>query len=717
MSLGGWLRTVDIVHRTAGPEWGRVRLRYRTNPESPGAPEGLQPAAALLPGVTSARVNPRARSVILAYDPAVTDADRLRAALAALDAPAAASAIATEPVGGRSAVIASAATLLGSGLLPRPLRFPLAMAGAAPLLRHALAEYGSAGVTSHVLEGMAIAISLARADYTAANTTTFMLVLGEHLEESIARRSDHLLKHLLRPSCDEIWVMRGDDEVLVPAAEVVAGDTVVAGAGAVVPVDGTVLAGEAMVNEAAMTGESVSVVKTRGAKVLSGTLVEEGRLSIYAEQVGTGTAAARIAEYVEQSLLAKSQAQLEASRLADRLVPTVLRLAGASYLVSGDWLRAASVLQADYSCALKLATPVAFKSAMYGAGQSGILVKGAGALERLAEADTFVFDKTGTLTTGSLMVTDSVVFDAAYTPEDLIALAASVEEHYFHPLALAVVNAARALDSHHFDHQEVEFIVAHGVASVIDGKRIVVGSRHFVQEDEGIDIEPHRDVVDGLYRQGKTLLYIGYGGVLLGILALKDSVRDNSAATIRRLRALGVKRILLLTGDHMERAAELGEQLGLDAVHAELLPEDKARIIADLGREGARIAFVGDGINDAPALAGAHVGIAMQKGADIARLTADVALLEDDIEKVADAKAIADAAMALIATNYRLTVGVNTGILAAAALGLLSPIATSVLHNGATIGILLNALRRRRPQREGAMPSQTEARHRSRDRA
>jgi len=381
--------------------------------------------------------------------------------------------------------------------------------------------------------------------------------------------------------------------------------------------------------------------------------------------------------------------------MADRLVPSVLKLAGASWLMSGDWRRAASVLQADYSCALKLATPVAFKSAMYGAGQSGILVKGAAALERLAQADTFIFDKTGTLTTGKLDVTDIFTFDSAYSPEDLICLAASVEEHYFHPLALAVVKAARATHNRHFDHQEVEFIVAHGVASVVDGRRIVVGSRHFVQEDEKIDIGPQMETIERLYQEGKTLLFIGYGGQLLGILAMKDTIREASARTIRRLREMGARKILLLTGDHRERAAELAEELDLDGFHAELMPEHKAKIIEDLSAQGARIAFIGDGINDAPALAGAHVGIAMQKGADIARLTADVALLEDDIERVADAKQSANAVMDLIAANYRLTVGLNSGILSAAALGLLSPIATSLLHNGTTIGILLNALRRK----------------------
>jgi heavy metal translocating P-type ATPase len=686
-----WLAAVEIAHRLPG----RVRLRYRFARGGGSADSGvLERLATGLGGVINARVSPRARSLVIGFDPAATDAETLCHAVARLAPP---------PAGKpprpceRGPVAAALATLAGTPLLPPALRLPVSLAGALPLLRHATADYERGGVTSHVLEGMAVAISLARSDYTAANTTTFMLALGEYMEDSIARRSDELLKHLLRPTSDEVWVLRDGVEILVPAAEVAVGDTVVVATGSVVPVDGTVLGGEATVNEAAMTGESVSVVKGRGDSVLSGTLVEEGRLAIYAEQVGASTAAARIADYVEQSLTAKSEAQLEASRMADRLVPTVLKLAGTSFLLSGDWRRAASVLQADYSCALKLATPVAFKSAMFAAGQAGILVKGAMALERLADADTFIFDKTGTLTTGRLEVTDAVTFDAQYSPDDLICLAASVEEHYFHPLAMAVVNAARATHNRHFDHQEVQFIVAHGVASVIDGKRIVVGSRHFVEEDEAIDTSAHRNEIDRLYRDGKTLLFIGFGGRLLGLLALRDSVRPSAAATIRRLRDLGARRILMLTGDHRERAAELAGTLGLDGFHAELMPEDKARIIEELNAQGARIAFIGDGINDAPALAGAHVGIAMQKGADIARLTADIALLEDEVERVADAKAAADAVMERIKTNYRATVGLNTAILGAAALGLLSPIATSVLHNGTTIGILLNALRRRRP--------------------
>jgi len=595
---------------------------------------------------------------------------------------------------GLGSVAASGALMLGSGMLPLPLRASATLLASMPLYSEAMEDFFSDGINSHVLEAMAVGISTTSGDYTAANTTVFMLALGEYLENSIARRSDDMLKQLLRPDTGLVWVEKDGVERQIDAALVEVGATVVVGAGAAIPVDGTVLSGEALLNEAAMTGESVPVNRSRGDAVLSGTVVEEGRLRIYAEHVGRGTAAARIADYVEQSLTAKSNTQVAAARLADKLVPGVLGLAGVAWLLSSDWRRAAAVLQADYSCALKLATPVAFKSSMYRAGQRGILIKGADVLERLAEADTFVFDKTGTLTTGKLEVTDSVAFDKDYSATDLIDLAASVEEHYFHPLAMAVVEAARNHQGRHFDHKEVQFIAAHGVASTIDDKRIVVGSRHFVEDDECVPITPaQRRRIQTLFRQGKTLLYIGFGGQLIGVIALKDQLREGAAATVARLRKLGAKRIVMLTGDHRERAAEIAEVLGLDEFHAELLPEQKSGLVARMKSEGAKIAFIGDGINDAPALAGAHVGIAMAQGADLARLTSDIALMEDGVERVALAKALANAALKRIDSNYRLTIGANSAILGAAALGRLSPVAASLLHNGTTIAILLNALR------------------------
>jgi len=673
----------------------RARFKYKVHRDSRFQAKSLQILLEAHAGVIDARINERARSIVILFDPVLTDSHQLQAQLTQLQnaLPVTRQAIQSQ-IKELAHVVASGALLLGSGALPAALRAPATLAASMPLYTEALEDFFEEGINSHVLEALAVAISTASKDYFAANTTVFMLALGEYLENSIARRSDDMLKKLLRPETGMVWVEANGIEQQIDSSELQVGDVVIVGAGATLPVDGTVLSGEAMINEAAMTGESAALSRIRGDAVISGTVVEEGRIRVYAEHVGQATAAARIADYVEHSLAAKSQTQVKATELADRLVPGVLGLAATSWLISGDWQRASAVLQADYSCALKLATPVAFKAAMYQAGKKGILIKGADVLERLSEVDTLVFDKTGALTTGQLAVTDSIPFDRQFTAKDLIDLAASVEEHYFHPLAMAVVEAAKQHQGRHFDHKEVQFIAAHGVASVINNKRIVVGSRHFVVEDERVKITAaEQKRIDLLYRDGKTILYIGYGGRLVGVIALKDQLREDAAETLQRLRSLGVKKLVMLTGDHRDRAQEISELIGLDAFYAELMPHEKAEWVVRMKEEGAKIAFVGDGINDAPALAGAHVGIAMQRGADLARLTSDIALLEDGIKCVADAKELANATIKRIDGNYRITIGANSAILGAAAFGLLSPVMASFLHNGTTIGILLNALR------------------------
>ena len=689
-AAAGWFRRLQVRHCLVG----RVRFQYACAPDAPRDAASLERMVIALHGVERVRVNPRAASLLVWFDPALTDVSRLSVALRAMPVPPSLSAPESAQAQAHGASLAlTGAALLVSRSLRAGLQAPTSFGAALPLLGEALDDFIEHGITSHVLEAVAVGISIGRKDYFAANTTSFLLALGEYLEARIARRSDNMLCRLLMPTNEAVWVERRGREECLPPEQVRTGDTVIAATGTVIAVDGTVLGGEALVNEATMTGESVPVMRRRGDGVLSGTTVEEGRLRIYAERVGAQAAAARIAEFVQRSLTSKSDTQLAASRMADRLVPMVLALAALTWMASRDWQRVAAVLQADYSCALKLATPVAFKAAMYAAGRSGILVKGAQALERLAEADSFVFDKTGTLTHGRLEVTDSVALASGYRPEDLLNLAASVEEHYFHPLARAVVEASQQLDaSRHFDHTEVEFIVAHGVASEIDGRRIVVGSRHFLEDHEGICVRTHAQTIETLARRGRTLLYVGYDQQLLGVIGLRDTLRENTAHTLARLRAQGVRHIAMITGDCADNAQALARQLGLDAFYADVLPEDKAAIVEQMRAQGARVAFVGDGVNDAPALSCAHVGISMHRGADIARLASDIALLEDDIARVADACALAQGNRRRVNNNFRLAVGLNSAILGAAAFGWLRPVSTSMLHNGSTIGILLHAL-------------------------
>lgn len=568
---------------------------------------------------------------------------------------------------------------------------------AAPLLKEGASEALKGGITSKVLEATAVGVSLARRDFLAANSTNLMLTIGEYMEESAVHRSDDLIKELARPNIEEVWIEinnHGEKSLKkIATADVKVGDIVVVGAGESIGIDGYIVEGTASVNQVSMTGEAEPVKKERGDRVMSGTVVEDGRIKIWAESIASESATARIKSYIQSSLNEKSAVGLKATKLADKLVPVTLSLAGVSYLLSRDMTRMASVLQADYSCALKLATPVAFKSSISKAGRNGVLIKGAKAIEALASADTFVFDKTGTLTHGSLSVVKVHSFKKEFTEAQLLNLTASAEEHYFHPVAEAIVKAAREIGFHHIHHDEVEFIVAHGVKTYVGGKEVVIGSRHFLEDDEQISFSKHEEIIKSEVDSGLTLLYVGYDKELLGVIAMRDTMRENAAQTLARLRKLGVKELIMLTGDVQSKAGQVASELGIDRVYANCLPTDKAGIIEQLKAEGKKVAFVGDGINDAPSLTKAHVGISMQKGADIAKATADISLLKDDIGSVAVAKDAANKTIKLINANFNATVGINSLILAGATFGFFNPIATAVLHNGTTIGLLANSMK------------------------
>lgn len=566
-----------------------------------------------------------------------------------------------------------------------------------PLLIEGVKELFSEGLTSKVLEATAVGVSIARKDYLAANSTNTMLELGEYIEETTVHKSDDLIKELAKPNVQKAWIEVEEEgkavQKLVNTAEIKVSDIVIVGAGDTIAIDGHVLSGSASVNQVSMTGESEPIAKQRGDKVISGTVVEDGRLKIWAEYVGEDTATARIKNYIASSLNEKSAIGLKATKLADKLVPVTLGLAGVSYLINRDFESVAAVLQADYSCALKLATPVAFKSSISKAGKNGIMIKGAKAIEALNSADTFVFDKTGTLTHGDLEVESINSFLPKWKEEDILNLTASAEEHYFHPVAEAVVKAAREKGFVHKHHEEVEFIVAHGVKTIVNNKEVVIGSRHFLEDDEGINFSKHEKKIEKCLLEGRTLLYVGYDKKLLGTIGMRDRVRDNAKDTLKKLKSMGVKEIVMLTGDIQEKADSLAQELGVDTVYANMKPTQKADIIKALKDKGAKVAFVGDGINDAPALMSADVGISMSKGADIAKATADIGLLKDDIDAVAQSKELANKTMKLINNNFNATVGVNSLILTGATVGLFSPITTAVLHNGTTIGLLFNSMK------------------------
>ncbi|WP_420838111.1 heavy metal translocating P-type ATPase [Campylobacter anatolicus] len=646
-----------------------------------------------LADVKNARVNKYAKSIVIEYE---KNLDKIIAFVSNLHMP-------TKPkdnsLPSKTNIYKASVALAITPLLPNmTAKTALSLYAAAPNLWQGIKELKSEGITSKVLEAMAVGVSLARNDHLAANSTNVMINLGEYMEESASHRSDDLIKELAKPNIEEVWIEKRDKNgkktlKKIKTESVKKGDIVVVGAGENIGIDGYIVEGSASVNQVSMTGEAEPVAKNRGDRVISGTVVEEGRIKIWAENVGSDTATARIKEYIQSSLNEKSSIGLRASKLADKLVPVTLSLAGASYLLRQNMDSVAAVLQADYSCALKLATPVAFKSSISKAGRNGILIKGAKAIEALGSADTFVFDKTGTLTHGQLSVVEIYSFKEGFSESDILNLTASAEEHYFHPVAEAIVDAAKERGFHHIHHDEVEFIVAHGVKTFMNGKEVVIGSRHFLEDDEMIDFSSHNDTINKSLKGGLTLLYIGYDKELVGVIAMKDDMRENAKDMLQRLRNLGVKEIVMLSGDIRSKAEEVARELGIDRVFAECLPTDKALIIERLKNEGKNVAFIGDGINDAPSLTKANVGISMHKGADIAKATADISLLKDDIMSVAIAKELANNTMKLISSNFTATVGINTAILGAATIGMLNPIATAVLHNGTTIWLLLNSMK------------------------
>lgn len=687
---------VILLHKTP------FRLRYRVDAlKGEYDQERVITKALALEGVEEVRINSRIGTVIVYCEPSAQERveqffSLVRVEQECLDQEA--YFVTPQERPSQRAFITASGVLLSEPFVKNDtLKMLLSLIALKPVLSEGLKELFSEGVTSKVLEATAVGVSFARKDYLAANSTGAMLALGEYIEETTVYKSDTLIKALAKPNVETVWIEYEEGgkrlQKQVDTQTLSVGDIVLFGVGDTIAVDGHVIKGNALISQLSMTGESEPVMKKSGDKVLSGTVVEDGRIKVWAERVGEDTATARVKNYIASALSEKSSVGIKATRLADKLVPITLGLAGVSYALSRDFERVAAVLQADYSCALKLATPVAFKSSIAKAGREGVMIKGAKSIEALHQADTFVFDKTGTLTHGRLEVESIHSFDLNWSTQDVLNLAASAEEHYFHPVGEVVVKEAKKRGFTHIHHEEVEFIVAHGVKTTVQGKEVVIGSRHFLEEDEGISFLEHEERIAACLMEGKTLLYVGYDQKLLGTIGMRDHLRDNSIEMLSKLKSLGVKRLTMLTGDISQKAEAMAEELGIDEVYAQLEPTDKADIVKKLKEEGAKVAFIGDGINDAPALMQADVGISMSKGADIAKATADISLLKDDIYAVYEVKELADKTMNLIHNNFNATVGINSLILLGASVGAFSPVTTAVLHNGTTIGLLLNSLK------------------------
>ena len=664
-------------------------------------------------GVDSVRVNRHARSVIFNYDGETATRASIVELLGELQRDRIPSG---EPEPTRPAelvpVLTTTALLVGLPFMSPPVRRLLTFLNISKTLFTGLDTLINRGIKIEVLDAIAIGLSASRGEYATANITDFLMQLGGYLEKKTERQSDHMLRRLLKPEPVLAWVERDDVLVQIPDDQIRAGEKVEVGPGEKIPIDGLVLDGAALVNQSAITGESVPVRKEIMDRVIAGSLVEDGRLRIEARHVGDETTTARIARFIDDSLDQPSNTQRMAERLADQRVYLTLGTGGLIYLLTGDERRLESIFLVDYSCALKLGTPLAFKSGMYRAASEGILLKGGEAIEHLAEIDTVVFDKTGTLTRSDLEVTDVIVLDEQRWPRDrLLAVTASIEEHASHPLAEAIVRKAKEEKLNHIDHGEVEYLVAHGMSCPVNGDRLLIGSRHYLEEHEGLSFAPFEAEIKTLEKTGKTLLYVSTQHEAVGLIALRDTLRDDAKQVLTALRDLGVQHLVMLTGDHQQRAQALADELGIDEVFAEQVPEDKAEVIEQLRAEGRRVAFVGDGVNDGPALVAADVGIAMSRGAELARATADVVLLEDRLALLVDSVDIAQRTMHLVATNYRAAISINTGVMIGAALGWLSPVTTAVLHNGTTVGLLVKALRGLGSPTNKTLPHDRERQH------
>lgn len=543
-----------------------------------------------------------------------------------------------------------------------------------------------------VLDALSIGVSVLRGDFSTAGSVMFLLNLGSLLEEWTRKKSLDDLARSMALNVDKVWVRSQGTEVLLPLTKVQPGDEIVVRSGNMVPLDGTVIEGEAMVNQAALTGESMPVRKANGATVYAGTVVEEGECVFLAKAAGGANRYDKIVAMIEESEKLKSSTENRALELADKLVPWCLAGTVVTYALTRNVTRAISILMVDFSCALKLSMPLAVLSAMRECGTAHITVKGGKYLEALAKADTIVFDKTGTLTRATPQVVDIIPFSNS-EKDDVLRLAACLEEHFPHSMANAVVRAAREQGLAHEEmHSEVEYIVAHGIASRVGGERVVIGSYHFVFEDEHCIVPADEQEKFDQMPAEYSHLYMAASGQLVGVICIADPLRPEAASVLRQLHKLGIRNTVMMTGDSYRTAEAIARQVGVDQFFAEVLPEDKANFVQKAKAEGRTVVMIGDGINDSPALSAADIGIAINSGAAIAREIADVTIKADSLEELVTLKTIANALQHRVSSNYRFVLSFNSTLIALGALGILQPAASAMLHNLSTIGISLRSM-------------------------
>lgn len=543
-----------------------------------------------------------------------------------------------------------------------------------------------------VLDATAIGVSILRSDFDTAGSVMFLLGIGELLEEWTHKKSVDDLARTMSLNVGKVWLKTEDQAVLVPSSKIKVGDQVVVHMGNVIPFDGEVVDGEAMINQASLTGESVPVRRTIGNYVYAGTVVEEGEVTINVKAVGGSSRYEKIAAMIEDSEKLKSGLESRAEHLADKLVPYSLGGTALTWLLTRNTTKALSILMVDFSCALKLAMPISVLSAIREAGMYKITVKGGKYLEAVAEADTIVFDKTGTLTKAKPTVAKVVSFNEM-NEDELLRIAACLEEHFPHSMAKAVVSAAKAK---HLDHEEmhskVEYIVAHGISTQIEGKKAVIGSYHFVFEDEKVIIpDGKKEQFDNLPEE-YSHLYMAIEGKLAAVICIEDPLREEAAEVIKELREAGLSKIVMMTGDSERTAKAIAKRVGVDEYYAEVLPEDKASFCDKEKAAGRKVIMIGDGINDSPALSAANVGIAISDGAELAREIADITVGADNLRELVTLKKISNGLIRRISRNYRMIVGFNAGLIGLGVAGIIMPTTSALLHNTSTLVIGLKSM-------------------------
>lgn len=580
-------------------------------------------------------------------------------------------------------------------LLPWPIKTALTIGRSVKYIGMGLKCLLQRKIEVPVLDATAITVSLVTKDFSTASSIMFLLGIGELLEEWTHKKSVDDLARSMSLNVSKVWLRTPENqEILVESSKIEKGDKVVVHMGNVIPFDGEIVDGDAMVNQASLTGESVPVQRTVGNTVFAGTVVEEGEITIRVKEVEGNNRFDQIVTMIEESEKLKSELEGKAEHYADKLVPWTLGATGLTYLLTRNVTKAMSILMVDFCCALKLAMPISVLSAIREASLYNVTVKGGKFLEAVAEADTIVFDKTGTLTKAHPTVVDVVNFNDEYSSDDMLRVAACLEEHFPHSMAKAVVDAASERElSHDEMHTKVEYIVAHGIATSINGKRTVIGSYHFVFEDEKCVVPAGKEPLFESLPLYYSHLYLAIEGKLSAVICIEDPLRDEAAAVVTSLKKAGISKVVMMTGDSERTASVIAKKVGVDEYYAEVLPEDKAAFVEREKAKGRKVIMIGDGINDSPALSAANVGIAISDGAEIAREIADITVGSDDLYQIVTLKYISNALMKRIKSNYRKIVGFNSGLIALGVAGVLPPTTTALLHNGSTILISVNSMK------------------------